>query len=255
MSQNLIGRMTGQLSSFEVMYAISAYVIDGVQYCDVSNPDSGQAQGVQCIVAGVDGKPLGVPKIPWVRGLNIRDYPLVIVGHRSDGRQPIVIDVLKNTSLVYADNAHAKVAGNNDDTDPSNLNDRVITNGGTTVTIRENGNVVIESAGDVSVQLSGGAVMRVSKGGDAGDRALLATPAIDKFNEGSEAFNALLSALKTASDAAAAAATLTPAGDPGAVFTATLQAALLAVPVMESAVAAQMQSASLCLPSAGGARG
>lgn len=246
-------RLARQASDIEVVYAVREYVQNGVRYCDVVNPDNGQQPAMQCPILG--GEPLGVPEGGWGPKSNLLKYPLVIIGRRSDGRQPIVLGRLANPALVYTPGAPTKDGAQTGATQTSNttsptaygVGDHVIANGGTTFVLRKDGNTTLDADGSVNIQLTNG-VLRVTQDGDAEDRALLASPTVTKLNELIASYTALLTALNAAATAAAAPGV----PDPGAVFVATLNGALGAVPAVDSAVLAELQSAVLHLSATAG---
>jgi hypothetical protein len=200
---------------------------------------------MQCLVVGGDGKNLGIPDAPWVPGADLADYPQVVVLHRGDNRQPLVLDVVTNLSGRYA----AAGATTSNTTSPAKFkrSDRVVHNGGSAVVLRNDGATVIDLAEgqNLLVNLNGG-VLRVGTPDDAKDRALLASPAVDLFNTLIDNYNALLGALQTA----LTAATSSPV--PGDVFVATLSAALGSMPALSSAQLEELQSAVLYLSSLAG---
>lgn len=239
-------RLAAQLTTVEVVYAVREYDIDGNYYVDVVNPDTGQLGPMQCLVAGGDGKNLGLPAEAWIPGQDLKAFPLVVIAHRGDNRQPLLLDVLSNLEGRFA------TEGQDDSADTDSpvtyrRRDRFMHNGGSTVLLREDGSTVIDLAEGKSlfVNLNGG-VLRVGTGDDAKDRALLAKPAVTQLNTIITGYNALLGALQTALNVAAA----TPA--PGDVFVATLSAALGSMPALSSAQLEELQSAVLYLSSLAG---
>ncbi len=243
----LAERIARQTSDIEVVYAIREYVQDGVRFCDVVNPDNGQQPSMQCPVMGHDGVPLGVPDKAWTGASDIRDYPLVIIGRRSDMRQPVVLGPLRNPSLLYT-GGPSPAAGQESTSSPPQVGvgDRVMKNGGSTLVLRKNGNVALDTPGSLNVQLTNG-VMRVTQDGEATDRALLANPTVTKLNELITSYLALLSALQTSLAIAAAA----PVAK-GDLLVVTLSAAMSGVPTVSLAVLAELQSAVLFLSATAG---
>ena len=231
-------------SSIEVVYAIREYIQEGERYCDVVNPDTGQLPATQCPLLG--GEPVGVPLAPWTAASDLSSYPLVVLGHRADNRQSLVLAVLRKPGRVYtAGPEGASPAEDHASPTTYGLRDHVTTNGGTSLVLRENGNTTLDAGGSVNIQLTDG-VLRVTQDGAADDRALLAAPTVTKLNALITSYAALLSALSAAASAAAAS----PA--PGDTFVATLNGALGAVPAVDSAVLAELQSAVLHLSATAG---
>lgn len=260
-----VGRLAKGSLGAEVVYAVREYSEGSQHFCDCVNPHTGSMYQ-RCLVTGIDAKPMGVPRAGWTTGSDLLTFPQVLILHLPDRGTPVVLDRLVHDQIEFKDQPPTTTPGedetevetgssNVDDDQPPQVADRVIKNGGTAVTVRENGDVTINASGTVSILLNGN-VMRVSDGGDADGRPLLADPAVTKINELIAAFEAFKAALNTAMVG------VTTAMVPG-VTTATLanvaqvSSAITTVVVgsatVEPADITAMQSASVLLPSITGA--
>lgn len=233
-----LGRVIRGTSAIEVVYAVREYLDTGdntTRYVDCVNPDTG-SQWARCTVANPTGIPIGAPSEAFSPGARPwADYPKVVIGHRAAGQSPIVLMPFTNTALQYSTTAPSTPSA------PPTPRDYVIANGGTKITVRDDGVLVITANGPVHVLLNG-QPFSVSEGGDDDGRVALAEPLVTKLNEIITALNLLVTSLRA----------IPPNPTTGAVPHAGLQAALQAVTAVTNAVEETIQSDMFRLPSTTG---
>ncbi len=171
-------------------YAVRAYVENDVQYCDVRNNDVAfSADRVQ--VAGYVSKPIKAPSTKWDGAIDPELHPLVIVAGFGENRGFVVLDTLKTpTALVQTQEESEYHSGDENVQDATATGrDVVIENGGTRVLVREDGKVIINSTGGVTIMANGSEV----KVGDdnAQDAAAIAGPTADAIKELEDKVNAM----------------------------------------------------------------
>lgn len=219
----------------EVARAVRAYEEDGLQYCDVVNPDSAKMWN-RCPVLDTVGVPIGAPSAKWDGTKPLTDYPLVVVIYLAELRTPIVLGKLRNENLQYTttSNTNGVVAPESPPanepprpTDPPRVRDLVVALGGSKLILRDNGTASLVANGNLDVRSTNGIMsLAAADGADSNtdEHYVLSGPASDKLEELVTAVNQLVIAVR---------ALQARGGTTGAVAAAAFAAAVVSQPVAE----------------------
>lgn len=176
---NKEGRLQG-LGGCDTFYAVRSYVVNGVQLCDIVNPD-GAMMFFGCSVMNGQVVKVNAPSEPWVgQEIDETRHPLVVVMYRSLGRSPIILGVVDNPNIVFT-GSPAEPSNVDDDTPTatSSLDDVAIVNDSSKVVLKsdeQGGDVIIDPKRGLKVQLGSDGIARISRGGEASDGPVLANP-------------------------------------------------------------------------------
>lgn len=244
-----MGRAMHGRGLIEIVQAVRA-TVDGAgnEYLDCMNFDTGTPYP-RCPYVGYDRLPLRVPREAFNEHTktNPSQYPLVIIAHRGNNMSPVVLGPARNPGVARTSSEYEPPDAGDDDTAQPTLDDHVVENGGTRVTVRSNGAVTIAANADVSIILNGNA-LKVSDAGDAEGRIALVAPTVSKLNEIIATQTALKKVVSLLAEAAAAAA------DPitGAATIAAIETALAEVSDVLPATEETMRTDSVHVPGAVG---
>lgn len=176
----------------EVARAVRSFEEDGLQYCDVVNPDSAKMWN-RCPVLDTIGVPIGAPSAKWDGTRPLTDYPLVVVLYLAELRTPIVIGKLRNENLQYTttSNTNAVVAPESPPasepprpTDPPRVRDLVVALGGSKLVLRENGTASLVAKGNLDIRSADGVMSLASSEGahaNTDERYVLEGPLFDQL--------------------------------------------------------------------------
>lgn len=154
--------------SNQIAYCVRYYEDDdGFAVCDLRNPDNGTILDRVSVSAWAG--PINAPADIWDDKIDPSKHPLVVFGMLPDVQGIAIV-----FGLAYPRQRYFKAGEATASSDAPTLRDTVIANGGSRVTLKEDGRVYITGVGTVAIVLQDGATLQVSEDGDDGERAALA---------------------------------------------------------------------------------
>lgn len=171
-----------------VAYAVRRKYIDGRQHVDIRAPETGHWAD-DCPVFGLSPDPIAAPETEFTGEIDPALHPQVLACIVTHERQvPIVFGPISGP-VAYEKRTNQPAA--DDDIvvpDAAYHGDKVIEVGGSRVTLRENGDVVIAAKGNVTFSSAG--PVRVP-GRDADDAAAVASATVEAIDKLAEAIRGL----------------------------------------------------------------
>lgn len=176
-------RMVGR-GPCDVGYAVRSYADDrGAHRCDVVCVDNGLATYLGCYVLNNQGSKIGAPREEWTGGIDPSLHPLVVVIHRSQGLNPIVLGRLDNANISFSAEPTKQEYDEESDNTPERAtpDDVVMANDDSQLLLKsrgEGGDVVLIPGRRFTVQLKPGGFMRVAQDETASDGPVLASRSV-----------------------------------------------------------------------------
>jgi len=173
------------LGGCDIFYAVRSYADDtGAHRCDVFSPD-GSIYHMGCYVVNGQTNRIGAPSESWKGQLEFGKHPQVVVLHRSNGKNPVVLSRIDTSNLTYVKNRQPESNGSTEETSASatedtstepTIDDVTLINDESKLIIKDTksgGDVVVAPERHMKIQLSNDGVFRVSSGGQANDGPVL----------------------------------------------------------------------------------
>lgn len=220
----------------ELGHAVQVIVHDDREYLHCVGIDTGNVYR-RCPVVGWSRLPLHVPREPYAGDRPITEYPVVVLGHRANNMDPLVLDVARSSRGARTTKDYEPPEEEESNTDPTNVRDLVTENAGTTFKVRPDGSIVVSPASHIEVILNGKEV-RLSNAGEMGSGVAKADATSGQLNNVIDALNSLVTALRS----------VVPDPITGAVTVTALQAALAPVPAVVAVLESELRAFGLRVP-------